>query len=54
LQSTMERAHRPLTGFCWMKLEQPLVPRRCREVSSTAVVSSLPGFPMTAAGAPLA
>lgn len=54
LQNTMERAHRPLAGFCWMRLGQPLVPRRCRELSPTTVVTSLPGFPMTSAVAPIA
>lgn len=28
LHDHMERAHRNLVGFCWLKLEKPIVPRR--------------------------
>lgn len=28
LHDSMEHAHRSMTGFCWLQLEKPLVPRR--------------------------
>ena len=29
-QENMEKAHRRVSGFSWIRLEMPLVPRRCR------------------------
>ena len=46
LQESMERAHGSLAGFSWMKIDEPLVPRRCVEVTPTTVVSTLPNMPM--------
>jgi hypothetical protein len=45
LHNSMEQAHRSLRGFCWIKLERPLVPRRCRETPSPVVLSQLGGGP---------
>ncbi len=33
LHNSMEQAHRSLTGFCWMKLEKRLIPRRCPDTT---------------------
>jgi hypothetical protein len=43
LHNSMEHAHRAVRGFCWMKLEKPLVPRRCREVTRPVVLGQLGG-----------
>jgi hypothetical protein len=48
LHNSMEHAHRSLRGFCWIKLEKPLVPRRCREAPSPVVLSQLGGVPTPA------
>ncbi len=47
LQESMERVHGSLTGFNWMKLEEPLVPRRCFESTPTTVMSAKPNLPMS-------
>jgi len=55
LQANMEQAHRTICGFCWLRLEQPLVPRRRRttgkpqvapqQVRHVPVASFLPTLP---------
>ncbi len=45
LHDNMEHVHRSLRGFCWMKLEKPLVPRRCREAPPSVVLGHLGGGP---------
>jgi len=44
LHNSMEHVHRTLRGFCWMKLEKPLVPRRCREAQPPVVLGSVGGI----------
>jgi hypothetical protein len=48
LHNNMEHAHRSLRGFCWMKLERPPVPRRCREAPLPAVLGQLGHLPTSA------
>ena len=48
LHDGMEHVHRSPRGFCWMKLEKPLMPRRCREVGPPVVVGQLSGLPTSA------
>ena len=48
LHDSMEYVHRSLRGFCWMKLEKPLVPRRCRETGPTVVLGQLGNLPTSA------
>jgi len=43
LHNSMEQAHRSLTGFCWIKLEKRLTPRRC---PNTIVVGNHHGAPI--------
>lgn len=45
LHDSMEHVHRSLRGFCWMKLEKPLVPRRCRDVEPPVVIGHLGNLP---------
>ena len=54
LHDSMEHVHRSLRGFCWMKLEKPLLPRRCRDVEPTVVVGQLDNLPTQASPVPLA
>ena len=50
---SMEHVHRSLRGFCWMKLEKPLLPRRCRDVGPTVVFGQLDNLPTQASPVPL-
>ena len=50
LHDSMEHAHRGLMGLCWMKLEKPLMPRRCYDIAPQAVITdlgNLSGNPMS-------
>lgn len=47
LQESMERVHGSLAGFHWMKLTDPLVPRRCIDATPTTVVSAPQNLPMS-------
>lgn len=53
LHDDLDHAHRRLRGFCWMKLEKPLTPRRCRAVGPAATFPSLSALPTTATPLPL-
>jgi Glycosyl transferase family 2 len=53
LHDDLEHAHRRLTGFCWMKLEKPLTPRRCRELGPTTTFPSLGSLPTSSVPVPL-
>ncbi len=57
LHDSMEHVHRSLRGFCWMKLEKPLVPRRYRDagpaVGPSVVVGQLGNLPTPASPVPL-
>ncbi len=53
LHDSKEHVHRSLRGFCWMKLEKPLVPRRCRDVGPPVVVGQLDNLPTQASPVPL-
>ena len=55
LHNSMEQAHRYVLGFCWMQLEDRLIPRRCPNNVESApmesgfrseVTESLPSIPM--------
>lgn len=45
LQENMERVHRRVTGFRWIKLEKPLVPRRSSVNFAPAFASAAPIAP---------
>lgn len=48
LHDSMEQSHQNITGFSWMRLEKPVVPRRTTPVVSTLAGDStqpLPGGP---------
>jgi hypothetical protein len=49
LQDDLEHAHRRLTGFCWMKLDKPLTPRRCHELTPLATFPALGSLPTPSA-----
>lgn len=53
LHDSMEHVHRSLQGFCWMKLEKPLVPRRCRDATPPVVLSQLGNLPTPVPPVPL-
>ena len=53
LHDSVEHVHRSLRGFCWMKLEKPLLPRRCRDMGPTVVVGQLDNLPTQASPVPL-
>jgi len=53
LHDDVEHAHRRLTGFCWMKLEKPLIPRRCRDLGPPATFPSLGSLPTLSLPVPL-
>ena len=53
LHDSMDHVHRSLKGFCWMKLEKPLVPRRCHDVGPPVVVGQLYNLPTQASPVPL-
>lgn len=54
LHNDLEQAHRRLTGFCWMKLDKPLTPRRVREQAAPVVLSSLGSIPAASTPVPFA
>ena len=53
LQANMESAHGTISGFRWMRLEEPMLPRRCVEATSTTVVTAMPNMPLTQSTLPI-
>lgn len=53
LHDELEHAHRRLTGFCWMKLDKPLTPRRYHEQAPPATFPALGNWPTISTPVPL-
>ncbi len=56
LHDSMEQAHRSMTGFCWLQLEKPIVPRRRMSNSNPTGTNILGGlmFPPATGTSPAA
>ena len=53
LQEDMEQAHGSISGFRWLQLERPIVPRRCADLTPTTIVTAMANMPVTTFGSPV-
>ncbi len=53
LHDRMERTHRSVSGFCWLQLEKPIVPRRRAVALGSSEINVL-GMPTAAITPPIA
>ena len=47
LQANMESAHASISGFRWLRFNNPQLPRRCADATSTTVVTAMSSMPVS-------